>query len=301
MARLPGRLPQYPFGRTGIPDQINLEDNEKITFGDDQDVSLYWNGTDFIINRSGGNTTIFGWSGDDFHIYGGSATGQDIVIHANSTDTYPYLLVEGGGNISLAVDTGDSIVISEAGTAVFSFDRSGTTSRVFGSGTTGENLQLRANTADSYPLINLTGNSDIILNLPSGGNVVYKEEGTIYQTLGRGEFSYVTNKTSGNAIAVSWGTTTTTGNINGLIINVCDNITLGTNTGTTGIQLKVKAPDGTAKSYGIDFEGSDSNITAVFDFGTIGSTISNPGTLSVQVPVEYNGTVYYLYLYTSGS
>ena len=56
--RRPNRLPRYPYGSPGVTDVINLEDNEKINFGDAKDMALYWDGTSFVMDDAGGTRSF---------------------------------------------------------------------------------------------------------------------------------------------------------------------------------------------------------------------------------------------------
>jgi hypothetical protein len=106
---------------------------------------------------------------------------------------------------------------------------------------------------------------------------------------------------TGDNMYIGWmNNNDNTGNITGLHIDCITNRIVSTNLGATGLKIDTLSPNGAGKSYDIDVTANDS-ITAFVKFNQLGDAISNPGTLSVQVPVEWNGTVYYMYLYTTGS
>lgn len=104
--RLPNRLPQYPYG-----------DNEHLYFGWGNDASMYWDGTNLLIN-SGADIRMAVAAGEDVILYdgttqmlnidyaanittivGGAVAGDDIWLKANATDAYPYIDLAGNSAI----------------------------------------------------------------------------------------------------------------------------------------------------------------------------------------------------------
>lgn len=112
--RTPRALPVYPWG-----------DNEKLYFGDDKDVAMYWDGTYFKIAPATGNTLTIKWSGDDTYIYGGFLTTQDLYLYANVTDLYPFIYIYGNDAIRMAVPAGKRLELYEGTTEFIRFDHSG--------------------------------------------------------------------------------------------------------------------------------------------------------------------------------
>lgn len=93
----------------------------------------------------------FTYSGDDSIIEGANGTMTDLVLKANTIDTYPYIELEGDADIEL--QSGQNVNMYEDGTRMFSFQRSGVISYLYGGSTTGDDLVIAANSVDSYPNI----------------------------------------------------------------------------------------------------------------------------------------------------
>lgn len=129
-------------------------------------------------SNSTGQKFKFDFSGDDSRICGGSTTGDDLVIHANSVDTYPFIQLEGNGEIYLDVANDEEIVFREGGSQSFLFDHTFDQSYIYGGNAAGANLLLYANSTDTYPYINLDGDNVIILNVSSDKEIIFKEGGS---------------------------------------------------------------------------------------------------------------------------
>jgi hypothetical protein len=158
-----------------------------------------------------------------------------------------------------------------------------------------------ANSSDAYPNIQMWGGHGSYYRVKAGYAHNFREDDTDFFVLNRSGSVYTTDAGATDAFLLSYSTLTTTGNITGFKLDVNTNITVGTNFGVIALKAYAAAPNGSGKSYAIDTSGSDAGITGHIKFGTIGSAITNPGTLSAEVPVEYNGTVYYVELFTAGS
>jgi hypothetical protein len=105
----------------------------------------------------------FDHAADDSIIYGGDASTEDLHIIANTVDGYPKIVMQGNLNLELHVANEEEIILYEGGVQYFLFDRSGIISELYGGSSTGNELKIFANTADSYPYILLDGDSNITL------------------------------------------------------------------------------------------------------------------------------------------
>lgn len=123
-------------------DNINLNSNDIIYFRDNDEQM-------FKFDLS--NPTSF--------MYGSDDTGDALRILANSTDSYPYISLEGDDYIELR--TTNDIYFYEQAEQMFKFGHSTPTSKIYGSDDTGDDLQLLANTVDSCAAISIFGNGGV--------------------------------------------------------------------------------------------------------------------------------------------
>lgn len=136
----------YPF--------ITLEGNEGINL----DVA---NDDEIVFKEGGSQFVKFDRTGVISEIYGGTDAFDAIRIFANDNDSYPFVHLAGGSDISLEVANEDEIFFKEGGNQFFKFDRSGADSYLYGGGTTGEDLHIYANSINNCSMIKLDGNSGI--------------------------------------------------------------------------------------------------------------------------------------------
>lgn len=133
--------------------------------------------TDFTIYSEctiGGQAFRFTNNGALSTLVGGADTGDALKIVSNETDTYPFIRLEGDDYIELK--TTNDIYFYEQAEQMFKFSLDGSTSIIYGSDDTGDNLKISANNTDTYPFIKLFGNSDIDVCVPDG-RIIYFVEG----------------------------------------------------------------------------------------------------------------------------
>ena len=104
-------------------------------------------------------------------IEGGTTTGDDFAIKANSSDSYPYLKLNGSSTIQLLSHS--DIIFYEQAVQMFKFSLSDDTSIIEGGSDTGKDFEIKANTTDSYPRLILQGNSGPYWNLPIAGSMAW--------------------------------------------------------------------------------------------------------------------------------
>jgi len=98
---------------------------------------------------------------------GHTDTGHNFTLQCNSEDTYPYIKLWGDGGIQLLSKT--SVRMDTDGDRLFNFSLvSDTWSTIDGGDDAGDDLQIRCNTSDVYPALQLWGGSDAVLNMPDG-------------------------------------------------------------------------------------------------------------------------------------
>jgi len=112
-------------------------------------------------------------------LYGGDDAGDDLEIHANSSDAEPNIRLEGAGGIFLEVADAESVIFQDGATGEqdFKFFRSGTISKLQGSDDTGDDMQIFANSTDAYPYIELLGNAGMSLNVASEESIYFNDAG----------------------------------------------------------------------------------------------------------------------------
>ena len=80
-------------------------------------------------------------------LYGATATGGTLTIHANQTDTYPNEVFTGNAGYEIQIANGSDFIIDEAGTNFFTINRTGT---VFSSdATSGDAFTINANSVNT--------------------------------------------------------------------------------------------------------------------------------------------------------
>lgn len=96
----------YPF--------IRLQGNEYISLDvpNDGEVSF---------NEGGAQFFLFDHSGDDSLQYGGASASDDLIIYANTVNTYPFITITGGAGVDIDVNSGDNVIFNEGGVQRFKF------------------------------------------------------------------------------------------------------------------------------------------------------------------------------------
>ena len=108
-------------------------------------------------------------------LIGGATTGDDLKITANDIDVYPFIQLAGTGELYLDVDTDEEIMFRTAGVQFFMFDHNGTNSKLYGSAISGRDLTIYPNSSDTYPYIELNGNSNLVLEVDNDTEIIFKE------------------------------------------------------------------------------------------------------------------------------
>lgn len=260
MGRLASRLPRYPIGTTGVTDVINLEDNERINFGDSNDYYIYFDGTDFLIDSGTHSLEIDLATAGSSIIYGGNASGDRLKLYANSVDAYSALfLSKDYASINLAA--GNSLFVTIGGSDVGK----------------------------------LTGDASYFILQAHPAN-----RGVKLLTTGTAVILNSTVTPTGDAAKIGWNVVTSTGNIVGLEIDASTNLTMGVNFGVTGLKIAVKAANGVGESYGIDLSGvPNSEITAKL-LNTADATTYTVGidAQAGSIKIQVGATAYYMPYWT---
>lgn len=97
-------------------------------------------------------------------MYGGADADDDMIIYANSNDTYPFIKLNGNGNVDISVADEDEIIFYENGVQMHMFREHLGESCICGKATTGGDLHIHANCFDTYPAIHFIGDGDIHLH-----------------------------------------------------------------------------------------------------------------------------------------
>lgn len=270
--KIPRGLPVYPWG-----------DNEYQYFGDGSDAAIYFDGTDLKINPKvvgSGKVDFLGdvtLPADNRKLYFGAS--DDVYISFNAS----HLQIT-GSNAELIVD------LEAAGIATLK-----------GGLTTGDDLVLRANEADTYPSFKLFGDSYAQILLTSGEPLKLFNETSQFISFGPDKIWNKVNLTTGDANKLSWvSPTTTTDNIVGYYIDASSNLTMGTNKGVTGLKIDVKAANGSGQSYGIDVSGVP-NTEVTIKYLNTGDTVTADPTSDAPnnwIKGMIATTAYYIPCYT---
>jgi len=167
-------------GGTSQKPNIQLLGNSDISLVSARDIYFKSGTTQMCLFRYASNLST---------LYGGGVSGDDLTIKANSADTYPYLLLYGNDDVNLTLPAGKGFAQFEGGDRKFRLDSSGIYSIIEGADTSAYGLRLKANSKDSYPLIDLIGSGDVILDTYDD---VY-----FYKT-GSETFQFTHNRTTSN-------------------------------------------------------------------------------------------------------
>jgi len=140
---------------------------DHVTWNDFIDYVKHSACTDFTIHStctSTGQAFRFTHDGDGTStMYGGTNAGDNLYIHTNDADTYPWLGMIGGEGITLFTSSNESIAFREQLDIMFEMKLNGVISELYGGDSTGDDMQIIANSSDTYPYIKLEGDSDISL------------------------------------------------------------------------------------------------------------------------------------------
>ena len=102
---------------------------------------------------------LFSISGAASTLEGSDDTGDSLKVKANSTDAYPYILMEGDDYMELR--TTNDIYFYEQAEAMFKFSLAGAVSTIYGSDDAGDDLRLLANSNESCSGVTLFGDGGI--------------------------------------------------------------------------------------------------------------------------------------------
>jgi hypothetical protein len=111
-------------------------------------------------------------------IEGAEATNDDVILKANTTDTYSYLKLFGDGWIYLVGKGG--VAFYEQTTKDLEVTYASNKTYIKGGGVTGDDLHIQANAIDDQARIIMNGNSNMYLDSPSGTELRLSEAGTTY-------------------------------------------------------------------------------------------------------------------------
>lgn len=128
----------YPFIALYGNTEIHLEVNE---------------GEEIYFKNGGLQFFLFDYNSAQSFLYGGENASDDLLIYANSSNTYPYIEMIGGDALNFNVGNNVEITFKEAGRQFFFFDSNLTDSLLYGGSTTSDDLKIFANTVDSFPFI----------------------------------------------------------------------------------------------------------------------------------------------------
>jgi len=112
---------------------------------------------EILFLQAGGQFIKFDHSTNESFIYGGSSTGDEIYLYANSLDSEPYLLLE--GDDFAVLDVASHIYFKDQGVQSFLFDYDSNVSKMYGGAVSGDDLLLYANSSDDCSMIELLGNA----------------------------------------------------------------------------------------------------------------------------------------------
>lgn len=160
--RIPNRKPIYPFG-----------DNDALYFGTSYDVGVYWNGTYLVFDpvAAGAENILFGFAAGKSTIYGGSNAGDDLRLRANTSDGISFIELYGNGLI--IINTANTIQFKDSGIEMCELSFAANVTTIHGGATSGDDLELEANSTDAGAAIILEGNGDVALNPKAGSYVKF--------------------------------------------------------------------------------------------------------------------------------
>jgi len=149
----------------------------------DSDLILGSN-NDIYFTDKGTQSFKFVYGTNQSYLYGGSTNENDLIIQANSVDSYPMIWMIGDGDATVP----GNIYISASGNSKVVFGNQGHNSaRVYtdnnysdvhldGAATNGARFNWKAHEDYSYPYIDMVGSSNI--NIDSYADIYFKEQGT---------------------------------------------------------------------------------------------------------------------------
>ena len=126
-------------------------DDEKLYFGSGSDYSIYFDGTNFILENQGGTLTT---------LVTGTTSGDDFQL--KTQNAYPYIQLNGNSSTQIIVGAGASFnVKSTTVSNMIKLTYASNITTLEGGLVTGDDLILKCNSINDYPVINLHGNSSI--------------------------------------------------------------------------------------------------------------------------------------------
>lgn len=137
--------------------------------------------TDFTIYglcTDTGQAFRFSQANTESYMYGGADGGDDLIIFANDTDSYPSLTMLGDGNVIIDVTDEKYVLFREGNREYFRFDSGANLSILQGGTVAGDDLTVKANNADTYPFIDLLGGAEIELEVANEEEIIFKEGGS---------------------------------------------------------------------------------------------------------------------------
>ena len=206
----------------------------------------------------------------DHSIFGGTTSGNDLFLYANSSDSYPYIQLEGNNDVLVRLPSiTDRFNITGGGTT-FSIVPHNTATTIYGGASSGQQLNLYSNSNQLESGILLYGGGQIEAYVAAGSNfdIVENVFGTIL-SVNKGQILYNTTATTGQAI-----------NINA-------------NTVTTGEAQRITFDGSVMTAAGRVFNLYDSNATAsVFSIDEIGDIWLPNSTHNIHIPASGTFTIY---------
>lgn len=112
---------------------------------------------------------LFSISGSVSTMEGSDDASDDLILKANSNDTYPFIELFGDSDIELCLPNGRIIYFLEGDREFFSFSSGANLSILEGGKVTGDDLHIRANSFDDCPSITMSGNLSMHCNISDAG------------------------------------------------------------------------------------------------------------------------------------
>ena len=161
----------------------------------------YWNSTTGgIVAKAKDSTELITITESigDIKLEGRGGTGKDVQIKANQTNAYPYIYLH--GNSAIEYNTNNELWINKQGTRINTVAYASNVTDYRGGSVSGDALKFRASSADTFPYLVLTGNSDIEYYLPTTGVINFLYNSVMKQRMGSTGEIFIAETTTPTAV-----------------------------------------------------------------------------------------------------
>ena len=143
----------YKANSTDNYSTIEMNGNSNIVYSSHGNHSFRYDATSMFVVSYAANVTT---------LEGGSVSGDDLIIKANTSNSYPFIKLNGADDCHFRMPNTKAFVLYNESTKMWQVDYTAGLTKQYGCGTADYDMSIYANSSDSFPIIHLDGGNENI-------------------------------------------------------------------------------------------------------------------------------------------